>query len=105
MKTKKFIPIHEIEFENHAESMKNKSYPNSGLFLVKITDGIEDLRFVDKSMPTNLCICPKSVFFGEVSDQITTIEELPTIEQVKPVSGFSENDFILDFTKILLNRK
>lgn len=104
-----FLEVKEIKFANHEEAQKNKNYPDSGFYIVEIEEMHTDLRFVDRSTSLNLMICPKSVFDGLQfmavnPDHHKEPEVLTTLETVPPTGYVSEN-FILDFTKILLNQK
>jgi len=95
----KTVQIHYIEFEDIVLASKNDNYPNSGLFVVKIKKGNSDLRFVDKTIEMNYCIVPESVFNGAVNFK----NELEAIPEETPAKY--DGDFILEFSRILLNRK
>lgn len=88
--------IHEIEFDNHELAMENKNYPHSGLFDVKIKTGMSDVRFVDKNIRTNCCVAPSVVFFEVTHKDVY-------LDPVEPKKY--DGDFILEFSRILLNRK
>ena len=103
--SRKLVPINEISFKDHKSAGANINYPESGFYLVAVEDAGTDLRFVDKSVPSNMCIAPKSVFLGTMGDQITTETELHFESQEVPAFvGHSENNFVLDFAKILLKK-
>lgn len=59
-----YIEVKTIKFDDVKEASENKNYPESGLYITELESGTSDLRFVDKSVPHNLFICPKSVFDG-----------------------------------------
>jgi len=99
----KTIEIHTIEFETGIEASENKNYPNSGLFITRIKGGMSDLRFVDKSISNNYCIVPESVFNGVFNTKEVT--ELPLMQEIESVNQKFDGDFILEFSRILLNRK
>lgn len=99
----KTINIETIVFDTFEEANENKNYPNSGFFMTKIKEGTNDLRFIDKSVKQNYCIMPESVFngiFGNL-EVIKPLEIEPIIHKENKYDG----DFILEFSRILLNRK
>lgn len=104
MKTKNII-VKYLSFTDAKESNNTKNYPHSGLFVVSINGDTQfsDLRMVDKSLPTTQMVVPECVFNNMVHE-IEANEVLPVIEQ-KTESGMSDNDFILEFSKILLSKK
>lgn len=100
----KTVQIHEIEFDDLETSDKNSNYPISGLFIVRVKDERSDFRFVDKTVNTNICIIPESVL--NILDFIQEIKpkQEEVLESVKSNKEYSQ-DFILEFARILLNRK
>lgn len=99
----KTINIQIINFETGVEASENKNYPISGLFLVRTEEGMSDLRIVDKTVKHNFCIVPESIFnsiFGSVTENNTA-----QLESVSPTENKYDGDFILEFSRILLNRK
>lgn len=102
-----FIEVKEIEFQELAEAGLNDNYPDSGLYLVR-TKKSSDLRFIDKSVLSNHCICPESVYKGLGLDT----PELPKQEAITNMStfittppGYVSEMFVLDFAKLLLTSK
>lgn len=104
---KRLAPIHEITFKDMKSAHETKNYPSNGLYLVSIEDANSDFRFVDKSIPSTNCIAPTSVFLGVMVDELQTQTELISELKSEPESsGFmSDNNFILEFSKILLAKK
>ena len=98
--TAKTVQVNYIEFETFELANENKNYPESGLFITKTPTG-SDFRFIDKTIKNNFCIVPESVFNStvNVSDKIES-QELTVEPQIK-----YDGDFILEFSRILLNRK
>lgn len=95
------VEIKSIEFETSELASANKNYPSSGLFMVEDKEsGNNDLRFINKDVSHNFFICPRSVFYGCVA-VVQESEPLPIQEQQNKFDG----DFILEFSRILLNRK
>ena len=103
------LEVKEIEFDDFVNANKNKNYPESGFYLrtIKAND-IEqsDLVFVDKSMPNNFCICPKSVFDGlkKFPEKIIEQPEVLTVQSAHPEPGFVSESFVLDFAKLILKK-
>ncbi len=99
----KTVEIHYIEFETFELANENKNFPHSGLFVTKTPD-FSDLRFVDKSIKHNMCIVPESVLNSVigVSEKVNKAETLELITEEKPKY---DGDFILEFSRILLNRR
>lgn len=96
--------IKEITFETSELANNSKSYPHSGLFLVTNNEiGIIDLRFIDKGAKINYFICPESVFNGTI--RTTIVEDEPKIIEHPKSNDSSNNEFVLEFARILLNRK
>ncbi|MEL7678132.1 hypothetical protein [Elizabethkingia meningoseptica] len=100
-----FIEIKEVAFAAGKEASENANYPESGLYLVA-ADGNTDLRLIDKSVKVNHFICPKSVFDGIMT--YMSNPEAPKLSEadntVPPASYVSES-FVMDFTRLLLNKK
>jgi len=96
----KTVELNYIEFDSFELANENKNYPKSGLFITKTPEG-SDFRFIDKSVKNGFCIVPESVFNSTVniSDKVE-IEELTSNSENK-----FDGDFILEFSRILLNRK
>lgn len=102
-----FIEVKEIEFQDPDEAGLNDNYPDSGLYLVRTKKG-SDLRFIDKSISGNHCICPESVYKGLGLDtpglpKQEEITNMSTFYNVAP--GYVSEMFVLDFAKLLLNSK
>jgi len=97
------INVEVVNFETFEEANENKNYPNSGFFMAKVKEGMNDLRFVDKSVKHNHCIMPESVFNG-VFGTAEIVKPLEA-EQVISTDNKYDGDFILEFSRILLNRK
>ena len=95
----KTVNIDYTEFETMELAGQNENYPHSGLWMVKIKKGGSDLRFVDKATITNYCIAPDFICNGIFDYKEPTITA--PIEAKKQYDG----DFILEFSRILLNRK
>lgn len=104
------LEVKKIEIECGKDEFKTKSFPESGFYLRKVTgEGTEftDLVFVDKSQPNIMCICPKSVYDGISKISALKPEKdhgILTAIEAKPNGMVSEN-FVLDFTKILISKK
>lgn len=98
----KTVQIQYIDFKNNDDASLNKNYPNDGLFISKIKEtGLADLRFVDKDYEINFCIIP-----ADVAEKVFNNNLISTIPNIinKPETEYSQ-DFILEFARILLNRK
>ena len=91
--------------------MKTKNYPDNGLYVVTIKNKDSeivqsDLRFIEKSSPTTLFIAPEVIFNGVLRDiEVPEPKGLELVQMQGEVQGMTANDFILNFSKILLNRK
>lgn len=99
----KTINVEVINFETFEQANDNNNYPDSGLFISRVIEGHNDLRFVDKSMKHNVLIAPESVFngvFGK-TEEIKPLGLEPIVSEGNKYDG----DFILEFSRILLNRK
>lgn len=103
----KSVKVSYVEFTDLKEAMENKNYPESGFYVVKISEDNSDLRFIDKSSKLNFCICPESVFNGVEKYAVIPPQQLEVIPEyeVLPSQSMSDNSFILEFSKILLNKK
>lgn len=103
---KHFVEVKEITFSDYKTSDDNKNYPESGLYLVSVEVANQsDLRFVNKSYPTNHCICPASIYDG-LNLKIEALPKVETEELKQEIhSGFVSENFVLEFSKILLNKK
>lgn len=91
------VDLNYIDFETMELAGQNENYPHSGLWMVKIKKGGSDLRFVDKATTTNWCVAPESICNG--------IFDYKEPEQQKEIKKQFDGDFILEFSRILLNRK
>jgi len=98
----KKVEIEDVSFDTRTEALNSENYPNSGLFIVETDEGESDLVLVNKYSSVVFFIAPKSMFNN------TLIFEEP-IEHVINNSSVENNkyggDFILEFSRILLNRK
>lgn len=92
----KKVEIHEIEFEEDTVRLDADEYPNGGLFIAK-RGRFSDLVFVNKKDKFVTVICPEFVF--NETTKVEQITELPKTENK------FDGDFILEFSRILLNRK
>lgn len=103
----KTINIETIRFDDVAKSNECKNYPYSGLFMVKVANGTNDLRLVNKNDLYNNYVCPESIFNDvfELQEKPKTIEGLNQTAELVQESIKYEGDFILEFARILLNRK
>lgn len=92
----KKVEIHEIEFEDDDIQLDTDKYPNGGLFIAK-RRSFSDLVFVNKKDKFVTAICPEFIFND--ATKVEQVIELPKIENK------FDGDFILEFSRILLNRK
>lgn len=102
------VEIKNIEFETWDISSVNDNYPNSGFFMVKIKEtDLADLRFINKSNSVNFCICPEVIFNDNVKidKEKETEAPLPIVSTIQEQQNKFDGDFILEFSRILLNRK
>lgn len=105
-----YLEVKTIEIECGKDEFKTKSFPESGLYLRTVTgEGSEyiDLVFVDKSQPSIMCICPKSIYDGISKNSVLEPEKengVLTEIEAKP-NGMVSETFVLDFTKILIGKK
>ena len=101
------INIKTIAFKNVGEKEKTKNYPNSGFFKAESEIGTCDLVFIDKNQEWALFICPLDIFnkIFESQEKPKTIESLNKTAELTQESIKYDSDFILEFARILLNRK
>jgi len=101
------INIETIRFDTTSESNQCKNYPNSGLFMVKVANGTNDLVFVDGRQEYVIYVCPENVFNNIFAIKKTSdsVEELKPSNELIQESIKYDGDFILEFARILLNRK
>lgn len=102
------VTIKIIEFTDPKEANQTKNYPHSGFFIVRVNGENthqSDLRTIDKSVPTTQMIMPETFFNGLVTSIEVRNEEILPVAELKSVAGSSDNDFILEFSKILLSKK
>lgn len=95
------VKIETIKFENF--EVKSENYPYSGIFISDVKKGTSDLRWVDKNVEINYCIVPAEIFQKVAKFEETT--ELPAIQETISEPQKYDGDFILEFSRILLNRK
>jgi len=103
----KTINIDSINFDNIEDKNKTKNYPNLGFFLANVENGFCDLVFIDKNNINPIYICPEENFNNIFKDikACDFIEKLnPTNELIQESIKY-DGDFILEFSRILLNRK
>lgn len=102
----KTVKIKEIEFKKGDTKGLTKTYPSSGLFLIRDEHGISDFVHVNKEFEFVNFICSEEIFNSSFDDELET--ELPTKKELN-ISEFNtekySGDFILEFARILLNRK
>lgn len=96
----KLLEVQVVEFDNLEKANETKNYPKSGFYITK-TSSCCEFRLVDKTQINTFCILPEPLFnsIANFSEKIE-IQELVS----KPENKF-EGDFILEFSRILLNRK
>lgn len=97
----KTVQIHEIEFDNAIKANETENYPHSGLFFSRVKNHSSDLRFVDKNIKVTNFIVPEEIFRNVTVNQK---EKQPDITEIEDKKEYSQ-DFILEFARILLNRK
>lgn len=97
----KTVQIHEIEFDNAIKANETENYPHSGLFFSRVKNHSSDLRFVDKNIKVTTFIVPEEIFRNVIVNQ--KVKQLDDI-LIQYKTEYSQ-DFILDFARILLNRK
>lgn len=105
-----YLEVKSIEFQSLTEANKSKNYSESGFYLRTVTDedhNSQELVFVDKSFPQTHFVCPKSVYDGLQFLAIKPLEEpkVLTSNEVLPPNGMVSENFVLDFTKILIGKK
>lgn len=97
----KNLKIKEINFPIEVERGLTKTYPSSGLFISRIENGISDFVFVNKDVEFAHFICPEETFCSIFKYE----EELDREKFTEPNTDSYKTDFILEFARILLNRK
>jgi len=99
----KTINIETIIFDSREKLGETENYPNSGFFIAKTKNNVSDLVMIDKKAKHTIFVCPE-----------TTLENLfENVAANKPIeleaiiqnNNKYDGDFILEFSKILLNRK
>ena len=93
------VEIKEIEFNNPELKSRTENYPSSGFYISSYDETI-DLTFVNKNFEFVLFIIPVSEF-EKIESEFIIKESNENINQEKEYT----NDFILEFARILLNRK
>lgn len=101
----KTINIEKIKFENVEEKGNTENYPNSGLFESELIEGSTDLVFVNKKQEHVFYICPLDVFDSFYIDKQEVNDISTQIPDKEKDSIKYDGDFILEFARILLNRK
>lgn len=102
----KTVQIHEITFESSKETFESEKYPNSGLFIVEDLDtNLTDVRFVNKEINYVLGIAPDDIFFRLCKPTTIINKQNPDTELKSVFYSEIDQNFILEFTKLLLNRK
>lgn len=99
-----YVEVKDISFDTLIEAAKTENYPNSGFFIVA-SEHTSDLRFVDKNIDVSYCICPASIYDGLALGIPVLPSENNLITTSESASGFVSESFVLDFTKILLNKE
>lgn len=94
-----YIEVKDISFDTIIEAALTENYPDNGFYIVK-AEHTSDLRFVDKKIKESFCICPESIYDGLALG----IPVLPNQKALEVDPGFVSESFVIDFTKILLNR-
>lgn len=99
-----YVEVKDISFDTLIEAAKTENYPNSGFFIVA-SKHTSDLRFVDKNVDVSYCICPASIYDG-LAISIPVLPNQNDLSQKLEIDpGFVSESFVIDFTKILLNRE
>lgn len=102
----KTVQIHEITFESSKKSFESKNYPNEGLFIVEDLEiNLTDIRFVNKETNFVLGIAPDDLFFRLCKPTTIINKQNPDPELKSVFNSEIDQNFILEFTKLLLNRK
>lgn len=103
----KTINVEEINFSDNLERQLSKNYPNSGLFISKLEGGTSDFVFVDKKVDFSIFLMPASIVesFFDLQEKPLTIDGLNKTTELIQESIKYDGDFILEFARILLNRK
>lgn len=98
------IDIETINFKDQKEASKNENYPNSGFFITRVENGTSDLRLVDKTVEFTFCVIPENVFNNIFNSRVRS--DLPAMDTGLIQESIKyDGDFILEFARILLNRK
>lgn len=99
------VEIKNIEFESENIVFDVKKYPDSGFFMAK-NNATTDLVFVNKKDTIMFAICPEEIFNNIVKTEKEKEVEttLPIINAIETKQKY-DGDFILEFSRILLNRK
>ena len=91
------IKIKQIELKDR---LKTDDFPHSGFFIA--SQGVmQDVVFVNKESKTVIFVSPYEAFLK--ADSMPVIEDKERTSEVK--EGFVNQDFVLEFAGILLNRK
>lgn len=102
-----YVEVKEIEIPEITKSGLSENYPESGFWLVKSKSN-SDLVFVNKDQNNCFFICPESVYksLGIDMPVMPKQEELTNMSTyISTGSGFVSEEFVKDFTKILLMSK
>jgi hypothetical protein len=94
----KNLKIKEINFLKGEERGLTKNYPSNGFFISRFENGTSDFILVDKNAERVIFLCPEEIF-----NSISEYEEETIISE--PNTDTYKGDFILEFARILLNRK
>lgn len=112
----KTVIIPYLTFLTDKEASDSSRYPHSGLFVVTIDDRKQtktvdekdvfrsDLRLVDKNLPHAQCLVPEERF-NKILHEFEVPEVKNEIVSQPKLDGYTSNDFIIEFTKTLLNLK
>lgn len=98
--------IKKIEFETLELKGRAENYPKNGFYISKeLGADYSDLTFVDKRKEFVFYVMPFSSF-EEIENDFIIKDEIETTEFI-PLNNSKEydSDFILEFARILLNRK
>lgn len=97
----KTVEIHYIEFITDAEAANIDNYPHDGLFISKTKNGMSDLRYIHKECTINNCIAP-----ADIAKKVLNIVDSVVVKEIEQeLTNKYDGDFILEFARILLNRK
>jgi hypothetical protein len=95
----KNLKIKEINFLIGDAIGLTKNYPSNGFFTSRLEGGISDFVLVDKNTEYIIFICPEETFDSLTIDS----EEIISLPETN--TDTYKGDFILEFARILLNRK